>query len=334
MKSLFSAVLCLTFAAPAFAGVTVSSPSNGEAVTSPFTLSAGATNCSSQNISAMGYSLDSSTSTTIVYSTAVNAQVISGTGTHTLHVKAWGNSGAVCVTDVDIDVTAGTNGPFIPSNAVKVSSVQALSNWAAIHDPVTNGSASGWTGIVGSPTRNGGTREFATSYSNSGGERYDATFADDTSATNFLYDAWVYVTNSVSTIANIEMDLNQVMPNGQTVIFAVQCDGWSGTWDYTANAGTPQSPVDVWRHSGSKCNPRSWSANAWHHIQIQYSRNSSGVVTYQAVWLDGVKNPLNATVPSAFALGWSPVLLTNFQVDGIGSGSSNVYLDDLTVYRW
>lgn len=335
MKNLFFLLLCLSCAAPAFAGVTVSSPWNGEGVTSPFTLSADASSCSSQTVSAMGYSLDSSTNTTIVNSTAVNAQVASGTGAHTLHVKAWGNKGAVCVTDVEVNVTAGANAPIIPSGAVKVSSVQALSNWAAINDAASNGSASGWTGIVGSPSRDGGTREFATSFSNNGDERYDATFGDDTGATNFLYDAWVYVANSTSSIGNLEMDLNQVMPNGQTVIFGVQCDGWAGTWDYTANRGTPGSPVDVWVQSGAKCNVRSWSANTWHHVQIQYSRNSSGVVTYQSVWLDGVYSALNATVPSAFALGWGPVLLTNFQVDGLGSsGSSKVYLDDLTVYRW
>jgi hypothetical protein len=39
---------------------------------------------------------------------------------------------------------------------------------------------------------------------------------------------------------------------------------------------------------------------------------------------------------SAFAQGWSPTLLTNFQVDSYaaGSASSTVYLDDLTIYRW
>jgi hypothetical protein len=80
---------------------------------------------------------------------------------------------------------------------------------------------------------------------------------------------------------------------------------------------------------------RNWSTNTWHHVQISYSRDNSGNVTYQAVWLDGVEQQLNVTVPSSFALGWAPVLLTNFEVDGLGSsGASTVYLDDLTVYRW
>src|SRR5690348_16158967 len=159
MKSVVSSLLCLALAAPALASVTVSSPSNGDTVTAPFTLSADASYCSSQPISAMGYSIDNSTNTTIVHDNAVNAKVSSQTGKHTLHVKAWGNKGAVCVTDVALNVTAGTSvsSPWIPSNAVSVSSLQTLGNWKAAHDTATgSGWASGSMSIVGSPTINGG----------------------------------------------------------------------------------------------------------------------------------------------------------------------------------
>jgi hypothetical protein len=132
------------------------------------------------------------------------------------------------------------------------------------------------------------------------------------------------------------MDMNQVMSNGQTVIFGFQCDGWSGTWDYTANQGTPENYADAWLHSKAACNPRQWSTNTWHHVQVSYSRDDSGNVTYGSVWLDGAESILNVTVPSAFALGWAPTLLTNFQLDGSSatSGTSTAYLSDLTIYRW
>lgn len=332
----------MALASPAFASVSVSSPSNGDTVGSPFTLSANASSCSSQPISAIGYSLDNSTSTTIVHDSMVNAQVSSGTGSHTLHVKAWGNRGAVCVTDVGVHVTAtlssSSHAPSIPSNAARVSGIQALDNWKAVNDNGTGGGyAKGSMNIVGTPSRNGGTRAFHTQFSNYGGERFYASFDDDTDSTNFVYDAWVYIPNSSgsNTIANIEMDLNQVMPNGQTVIFGFQCDGYSHTWDYTANRGTPQRPSDVWIHSKAYCNPREWSRNVWHHVQIHYSRDGAGKVYYDAVWLDGLRLNIGAAVPSAFALGWAPTLLTNFQVDGLGAGGSNtVYISDLTVYRW
>ena len=88
-------------------------------------------------------------------------------------------------------------------------------------------------------------------------------------------------------------------------------------------------------HSSAPCGIRSWGRNQWHHIQISYSRTDWGVITYHDVYLDGRDQPINATAPSAYALGWAPVLLTNFQVDGLGgSGSVTLFLDNLVIYRW
>jgi len=324
-------------AGPAFAGVTVSSPGNGAQVSSPFTLSADAQTCSSQNVAAMGYSFDSSPNTTIVNGTSMQTSVSSAAGSHTLHVKAWGNQGASCVTDVALTVGAipVSSALSIPAEAISVSSIQAVGNWLAINDTGGVGSSNGSTKIVGSPSMSGSARQFVSNYWSAGDERFSATFGADTTSTNFLYDGYVYLASPSSKIANLEMDLNQVMPNGQTVIFGFQCDGYSSTWDYTANTGSPSKPVDVWVHSGAYCNPRGWSTNVWHHVQISYSRNNSGQVTYNAVYLDGLEEPINATVSSAFALGWAPTLLTNFEIDGLGAGgSATVYLDHLTVYRW
>jgi hypothetical protein len=181
----------------------------------------------------------------------------------------------------------------------------------------------------------GKAREFATQFKNYDDELYYAVIGDNTAVTNFLYDGWVYVAQPSNGIANVELDMNQVMSNGQTVIFGIQCDYYSGTWDYTANEGTPQAYSDQWLHSLIPCNPRNWTTNTWHHVQITYSRDENGGVTYQSVWFDGVEGDFSATVSSAFALGWAPVLLTNFEVDGYGAtGSSTLYLDKLTVSAW
>jgi hypothetical protein len=331
------ALLCALTAAPVFASVTVGSPGNGAAVSSPFTLSADASTCSSQPVAAMGYSLDNSTDTTIVNGTSVDRQVSSASGAHTLHVKAWGNQGASCVSDVAITVlTAQNSGSIVPSGATSVSSIESMQNWIAAYDNNSGvGSASGTMSIVSSPSQNGHARQFLTKFSNSGGERYSVTFGDDETATNFFYDGWIYIGGSASQIGNLELDMNQTMSNGQTVIFGFQCDGYSSTWDYTKNGGSPTRPSDQWVHTGAYCNPRTWAVNVWHHVQVYYSRDNSGNITYHNVWFDGNQSNINATVNSAFALGWGPVLLTNFQVDGLGaSGSPNVYLDNLTIYRW
>jgi hypothetical protein len=336
MKS-FSLLLSapLVCAVSAFANVTVTSPNTGAEVVSPFHLVATASPCSSQQITSVGYSIDNSTNWTIVKRSSIDTQVASITGAHTVYIKSWGRGGAVCETSVAIIVVPDPTS-LVPPDALVFQGVQALSTWQGTSDTVTgNGTASGKTMNVAWPSLGRSARRFTTTFTNDGGERYWVVFGDNTAVTDFLYDAWVYVARPSSAIANIEFDMNQVMSNGQTVIYGFQCDGYSGTWDYTANEGTPDVPSDQWLHSAFPCNPRNWSTDAWHHVQITYSRDAYGSVTYQSVWFDGVEQDLNETVASAFALGWGPVLLTNFQIDGYGtSGSSTIYLDSLIVYSW
>lgn len=321
-------------AASSSGGPSVSNPNNGSTVTSPFTLSAYDSSCGGQAVSTIGYSVDDSPSTSTVNGSTLDTSVSIGAGGHTIHVKSWGNGGASCVTNVAVTVS-GTS-EAVPASASNVSNVQTLNSWQAVHDSGTGGSASGWTAITSSPSRSGSARQFSTSYSNYGGERYTTSFGDDTAAHNFVYDAWVFIKDTAAGIANVEMDLNQVIGNGWTVIMGFQCDGWSGTWDYTVNKGSATSPNDQWVHSAAKCSPRNWAVNTWHHVQIAYSRDDSGNVLYQTAALDGVTQTLNAKAFSGFALGWAPTMLTNFQIDGATSSSygSNVFLDDFTISRW
>jgi hypothetical protein len=73
-------------AVPTFAGVVVNSPSNGSEVGTPLNLSASASTCSSQTVTAMGYSIDSSSDTSVVNGNSVEKTLTVGTGSHTLHV--------------------------------------------------------------------------------------------------------------------------------------------------------------------------------------------------------------------------------------------------------
>jgi len=337
MKALYlPSFLLLVCAAPAFPDVAVNTPTNGAKVASLFLLYATASPCSAQQISAMGYSFDNSTGTFIVYGSTINTEVSTPLlGTHVLHVKSWGNLGASCVTDVTLEVVVPPTAS-IPSTAAVTKSIQTLTTWQAISDIATgSGTSTGTMSLVSLRSLSGAAREFVTNYTNSAGERYWVLFGSDSRPRHFLYDGWVYLATPSSGIANLEFDLNQVIWNGDTVIYGFQCDGYTNTWDYTTNAGSPLKYDDQWLHSTAYCNPRRWITDVWHHVQIAYTRDSQGYVTYQSVWLDGVEQDINETVPSAFALNWGPALLTNFQVDGLGGyGSATAYLDDLTVYRW
>ena len=392
------------------APVAVNSPKPGATVSSPFTVSATAAVCSSQSVTAMGYSLDTSSDTTIVKAQSLQANVSAASGAHTLHVKAWG-SGTSCVTDVALTVVSATvatpqfapapakytsaqvvtlsdatpgatiyyttngaapstssakyagaisvgaseefeaiavapgytnsglaradytiapavSGPVVPSNATASSDLQMLDTWHFNHDAGTPGTAVGATSLVSTPSLSGSARQFISSYTGSGGEIYSVSYANDTASMNFVYDGWVWI-DAGSSLVNLEMDSNQVTANGQTVIYAFQCSGNSNVWEYSG-AGAK------WVHSLQPCNPSNWATDTWHHVQISYSRDDSGNVTYHSVWLDGAEQPINATVPSSFALGWQVgVVQTQFQLDGPAtSGASTVFLDNLTISRW
>ncbi len=219
------------------------------------------------------------------------------------------------------------SGPVVPANAIAASGLQGLDTWIFNYDPGTPGAAVGATSLMSTPSLSGNARQFVTSYTNEGGEIYSVVYANDTTSMNFVYDGWVWI-EAGSTIANLELDSNQVTQDGQTVIYGFQCSGYSQRWQYSAGGH--------WVSSSQPCTLSNWKTNAWHHVQISYSRDNAGNVTYHSVWLDGNEQAIDATAASSFALGWQVgVVQTQFQLDGLGaSGGSTVYLDNLTIYRW
>jgi hypothetical protein len=330
-RTCFSFLALLVSVVPASA-ITVKTPADGAEVTSPFNLVASTSRCESEQAASMGYSLDHGATT--VVSTNFSAMVVAGDGQHILHVKCWGSHGAAGDTSLDITVNPDTASP--PSNITAVTNIQSLSHWVWNHDPGTPGDSDGTSDLVAEPSLTGNARLMNLHFTDSGGEIYHISFGKDTAATHFIYEAYVSL-GDASSLANIEMDMNQVIANGDTVIYGVQCDGYSGTWDYTVNLGTPAKPRIKWIHSNVSCpEPKTWARDTWHHIQISYSRDSVGKVTYESVVLDGNQSDfVGATGNSAFKLGWGTTLLTNFQLDGDGTdGSITAYLDKVTISRW
>jgi hypothetical protein len=220
----------------------------------------------------------------------------------------------------------------IPSNAQSSGDLVSASNWTFTHDSGTAGSATGSTHYpVSSPSLDGKAREYSVSYSDKAGERYSLTFNHNTEVTHFVYDTYVYF-EEPSEVANIELDMNQVMSNGKTVIFAFQCSGNAGAWEYSTISGN--SPH--WHSTGISCNPKNWAAKTWHHVQIASHRNSSGDVTYDWVNLDGTYHQVNKEGNGAIDLHWAAGDLNlNFQLDGATSrGTMQVYADNLTIHYW
>jgi len=258
-------------------------------------------------------------------------------GTHTIHFTSWNVKGMCPVVDTSFTATEAvghTTGHTIPSNAISTGSLDGASNWEWNHDPGTPGESRGSSLYpANSETLDGASRELYFTYSDNGGEIYHLTFAHDATVTHFVYDTYIYLIDP-SQIQNIEMDMNQVMSDGRTVIFGTQCASGSGTFEFTkvANGGTH------WYPSNIPCHPKAWTANTWHHVQIASHRDSDGVVTYDWVNLNGTYTDFkDASGSSAENLGW-PIgdLLLNFQLDGDGAGGEPItaYIDKMTIYRW
>ena len=107
-------------------GVQVSAPLNGTTVPSSFLLQASALTCGGQNTSSMAYSFDNQTDNILSGATSINQTVTDSAGAHVLRVKAWGNGGAFCETDLNITVSTQSIVVSTPSNNATVSTTFLL----------------------------------------------------------------------------------------------------------------------------------------------------------------------------------------------------------------
>jgi hypothetical protein len=347
------AISGLVCSAPALAAnITVGSPVNGTTQDSHIWIRAHNVGCDGLTPTAFGYSIDNS-STLVRGVTKYDVDVINvpvSAGTHTIHFKSWTSNGSCPMVSTTFKVVGSSSGSSssgsastvtsdataavssVPSYAIGTGNLDGKS-WASEHDAGTNGTSRGSTVYPASTPSYDDARKFYMTYTRRAGQRWHLSFAKDASKTHFVYDTYVYITNP-SQLANIELDVNQVISNGKTVIYGVQCSTYSKTWEYTVYTGG----YSHWKSSNLGCNPRTWKANSWHHIQIASHRDSSGNVYYDWVNLDGGHHVFsyNKNVGGR-SMGWSKgTLLINFQLDGYSSGSGSItaYIHKLTIFRW
>jgi hypothetical protein len=328
--------------------ITIAAPVNGTSISSPVWVRAHNVGCNGLTPTAFGYSIDSSSVLTwgaTAYDIDTRAAISSGS--HTIRYKAWTSSGACPVVSTTFKVAGGSpvSGSVagdstsastgsaaysLPSNAIPSVNLDGIGGWSAEHDKGTPGSSRGSMAYPASTPSYDDARKFYMTYSDHGGERWHVSFGKNASATHFVLDIYLYVVNP-SQVQNLEIDLNQVLSNGETVIYGTQCSSVSKTWEFT------ETPSPHWKSSGVPCNPLHWAANTWHHVQVGYHR-SGGVVTHDWVNFDATHSVFkSATANSARSLGWVPgTLLANVQIDGAskGSGSATIYIHKMTFYHW
>jgi hypothetical protein len=360
LAALLSVMLCR----PAFASdITVGNPVNGTHVSSPVWIRAHNIGCESVPPSAFGYSIDDST--TFVrgetpYDIDVIGQVIPA-GTHIIHFKSWTARGLCPVVNTQVTVGAASTPsspsfrssptspdvvgigryvgatlpavqPNIPANAISTGDLDDNSGWGQTHDGGTPGTSRGSSVYPATTPVYDDGRQFYMTYTHRAGERWNLNFGKDPNSTYFVLDTYVFLPNP-SEVLNLEMDINQVLANGETVIFSTQCAGTVGAWE----AGYTAGKLDHWWASGIKCNPQNWTPNVWHHIQIGMHREPNGVVSHDWVNFDGTHNNWGYEKESAHFLGWEPsVMDVQYQIEGANSSSGSVtsFIHKMTIYRW
>lgn len=325
--------------------ITVGSPVSGAQISSPALIRAHNTGCDGVPPSSFGYSIDSSSGIVLgesAYDIDVTAQAIPA-GSHTIHFKSWTARGECPTVNTTFTVAgkaeplpaaeAAATVPGIPSSAISSGDLDGSSKWTEEHDGGTPGESKGSTVYPASTPLYDDARKFYMTYTDQAGERWSNTFVHDTVSTHFVLDVYIFLPNP-SEAKNIEMDLNQVTSNGETIILSTQCSGEIGQWEYGDSVGSH----DHWKSTGIACNPKDWAANVWHHVQIGEHRDTNGFVTHDYVILDGAYHAFkNATLESAHFLGWGTGdLNTQFQIEGSSSKSGTVtaYIHKLTIYRW
>jgi hypothetical protein len=343
----------LMLAKPALAAdVTIASPIDGTTDQSPVWVRAHNVGCDGLLPTAFGFSIDNSGALTRG-ATAHDIDVINvglAAGTHTIHFKSWTSNGACPTVSSTIHVPSSSATSASSSTSASSASVASAAivtsipsyakgsgildgkYWAFEKDAGTPGTGRGSTVYPASTPSYDNARKFYMTYTRHGGVRWHNSFAKDAAVTHFIYDTYVYLVNPTQ-VANLELDVNHVMANGKTVILATQCSSYSRTWEYSIRNSSSH-----WMKTSIACNPKTWRAKSWHHIQIASHHNTSGTVTYDWVNVDGKHSAFShATGAGAGYLGWQKgTILINFQMDGASSssGSATAYIHKMTIFRW
>jgi len=234
------------------------------------------------------------------------------------------------INDVDYVCTpAATSGLIlVPAGVTPIIFELDALDWTGVHDDATSGTAVGTTSY---PVDIGGrqARSFPNTFTSNGGLRYHTVYSHDAEHKHFVFAGDLWIDDNPDAIDQMELDNNQVLANGGTVIYGVQCNANSGAWDITI-----MDPNCRWIPSSAKGNPHDWPKQKWLHFEHLHHRDDEGNVTYESVYFDGTTQQINQTLPSIGDLRWGQDCLVNVQIGGNGDGSVLVYGSNLQVAMW
>jgi len=136
---LFAVLALVACTAPITQAISVSTPSTGAQLGSPFTVTASTTTCAGVPAVSMGYSIDSGTA--VIEPTFFSAKVSASAGAHVLHVKCWGknthdekliNITVLAAPVSDIAIATPGNGATLTSPFALTASTRTCASKAAV----------------------------------------------------------------------------------------------------------------------------------------------------------------------------------------------------------
>ncbi len=323
-RALWVGSILLFLATACFAGVTVSSPANGSAVSSPVHVVA----YGSSDVYAMKVYVDNN----LAYSVSgskIDSYIAMGTGTHYVVAQGWSTSGAIYKTPVTISVTSSaSSGSYTPPSGSRTySNIDQMTGWQSC------GACAGIGGngpvgtywmkqFVSSPSMDGASAQFYNGGKAWGNALWWKQLGANAGVSHFAYDLYFYI-NYPGNAQALEFDVNQSV-NSKKYIFGTQCNVAAGQWDVWNTAG------NYWVHTGIGCTAP--PAYKWNHLTLEFQR-VGGQTLFVAVTLNGVKKYINRYY-NAKAVS-AQELNVAFQMDLKGAGAGyTVWLDKVRLVAW
>jgi hypothetical protein len=318
------------------AGVSVTSPENGSTVSSPALYTATATTSCSRGVAAMGIYVNNQLAY-VTQGATLSTQLSLSAGSQNTVVQEWDNCGGTSAAPINVSVGGTT-----------LYNLQASGGWnqwgelAPVYSICSPCSGVNWSMYqhVSSVSLSGNATKFTiggtTPYSDVlwsnpiMGQGSTQNLADPghtliPNLHNFVYDAYVYVTN-YSVTQDLEFDINMYL-NGVGMEWGTQCNHLAdGDWDIWNNVEAK------WVSSGAPC---SLNNNAWNHVVVQVQREANNDLLYQTITVNGVTYNIDQTVsPFPVPPGWYGMTI-NYQMDGNYNQATNTtYLDNLKLTYW
>lgn len=334
-------ILSLGSASAAFAGVTVTSPTNGATVGSPAQFVGSAS--STSPITGIRIYVDN-VSVFATSGASFNTPITMNPGSRFVVTQAWDSTGAVFTTSMTINVGSGTPAPTPtpappptpapglptpPATATVISDIDQIAGWQSCSQCAGAGGSGPVAAFsqgqnVVSPSMDGKSSQFnisgSTPYSDA---LWWKQLGAINTASNFKYDVYFYLTNPNAAQA-LEFDANQ--SNGaHKFIFGTQCNIRNGAhWDVWGGTS------NTWQNTGIACTVP--TAFTWHHLTWEFQRTATNTV-FIGFTYDGVTHYVNRSYP-AIGSGVSELNVA-FQMDGdYAMHAYSTWLDKVSLTSW